>query len=87
MQPIDDAWPALRARLDARAHELAEEVRRYPAPIARCDEQLPALLAERSRMRELARRAAELETSKPSMPPGEWLAAASGLLHEADLDP
>lgn len=61
MDAIDDAWRALRERLEARARELADEVRHYPGPIARCDDQLPALLAERSRALKLARLAAELE--------------------------
>jgi hypothetical protein len=33
-----------------RIEELSEEIRRYPTPIARCDEQLTALLDERSRL-------------------------------------
>lgn len=64
METIDDAWRALRARLEARAAELAEEVRHYPGPIARCDDQLPALLAERTRAAELARLAARLEDER-----------------------
>ena len=31
-----------------RIAELSEEIRNYPTPIARCDEQLTALLEERS---------------------------------------
>jgi hypothetical protein len=33
-----------------RIAELSEEIRRYPGPIARCDEHLPALLEERARL-------------------------------------
>jgi chorismate mutase len=36
--------------LERRIAELSEEIRRYPTPIARCDEQLAALLEERSRL-------------------------------------
>ena len=36
--------------LEKRIAELSEEIRRYPGPIARCDQQLPALLEERSRL-------------------------------------
>jgi hypothetical protein len=36
--------------LERRIAELSEEIRRYPGPIARCDEHLPALLEERSRL-------------------------------------
>ena len=33
-----------------RIDELSEEIRNYPTPIARCDEQLTALIEERSRL-------------------------------------
>jgi hypothetical protein len=36
--------------LEKRVAELSEEIRNYPGPIARCDEQLPALLEERARL-------------------------------------
>jgi hypothetical protein len=46
----------MSAWLERRLAELSAEIRRYPGPIARCDEQLPALLEERSRL------SAELQT-------------------------
>jgi hypothetical protein len=36
--------------LEQRIAELSAEIRSYPTPIARCDEQLTALLDERSRL-------------------------------------
>ena len=36
--------------LQKRLAELSLEIRNYPTPIARCDEQLAALLEERSRL-------------------------------------
>ena len=33
-----------------RIQELSEQIRRYPGPIARCDEHLAALLEERYRL-------------------------------------
>jgi hypothetical protein len=36
--------------LGKRIAELSEEIRHYPTPIARCDEQLTALIDERSRL-------------------------------------
>jgi hypothetical protein len=33
-----------------RLEELNAEIRSYPGPIARCDQQLPALLEERSKI-------------------------------------
>jgi len=34
--------------VEERIAELSEEIRHYPTPIARCDEQLSALIEERS---------------------------------------
>ena len=36
--------------IERRIEELSREIRAYPGPIARCDEQLTALLDERSRL-------------------------------------
>jgi hypothetical protein len=38
----------MRADLQRRIDQLSEEIRHYPTPIARCDEQLSALIEERS---------------------------------------
>ncbi|OGA07922.1 MAG: hypothetical protein A3D95_03030 [Betaproteobacteria bacterium RIFCSPHIGHO2_12_FULL_69_13] len=40
----------MRIGLERRISELSREIRHYPTPIARCDEQLAALLEERSRL-------------------------------------
>ncbi len=40
----------MRIGLERRIFELSREIRHYPTPIARCDEQLAALLEERSRL-------------------------------------
>jgi hypothetical protein len=40
----------MSAWAEQRIAELSEEIRRYPGPIARCDEHLPALLEERARL-------------------------------------
>jgi len=37
-----------RAEIQERVAALSEEIRSYPTPIARCDEQLTALIEERS---------------------------------------
>jgi hypothetical protein len=42
------AWSELKIYLDRRSKELSEEVRNYPTPIARCDEQLTKLIEQRS---------------------------------------
>jgi hypothetical protein len=41
------------AEIARRLGELAEEIRCYPGPIARCDEHLPALLQERTMLKQL----------------------------------
>jgi hypothetical protein len=40
----------MNASLEKRIQELSAEIRNYPTPIARCDEQLSALLEERARL-------------------------------------
>jgi hypothetical protein len=40
----------MNASLNQRIEELSAEIRNYPTPIARCDEQLAALLEERARL-------------------------------------
>jgi hypothetical protein len=41
-----------RLLLERKFAELCAQVREYPTPIARCDEQLAALIEERSRVLE-----------------------------------
>ena len=40
----------MNADLERRIAELNAEIRHYPTPIARCDEQLTGLIEERSRL-------------------------------------
>ena len=40
----------MATELDAKIAELSDEIRRYPTPIARCDEQLTELLERRARL-------------------------------------
>ena len=40
----------MSAWIEQRIVQLSEEIRRYPGPIARCDQHLPALLEERARL-------------------------------------
>jgi chorismate mutase len=50
----------MSADLERRIAALSAEIRHYPTPIARCDEQLTQLLEERARlMAELEARAAQ----------------------------
>ena len=84
MEATGTALETLRARLEARARELADEVSRYPSPIARCDDQLPGLIEARTRTLALARRAAELEREKARLPEAEWRARVGELAAEAE---
>lgn len=52
--------------LARRIDELSEEIRHYPTPIARCDEQLAALIEERARL------LAELARPPGCTPEGIW---------------
>jgi hypothetical protein len=53
---IDALCGTLRDYLEKKAAALNEEVRNYPSPIARCDDQLTGLLESRARtLRELER--------------------------------
>ncbi len=45
---IAQVCSALRSHLEARTRQLSDEIRRYPTPIARCDEQLPKLIEQRA---------------------------------------
>jgi len=40
----------MKARLERRIAELSREIRSYPTPVARCDEQLTGLIEERARL-------------------------------------
>ena len=40
----------MSTELDAKIARLSDEIRRYPTPIARCDEQLTELLERRARL-------------------------------------
>ena len=44
------ARPASREELEQRVSALSGEIRNYPTPIARCDEQLTGLIEERARL-------------------------------------
>ena len=49
-----------------RIEELSAEIRAYPTPIARCDEQLTALIEERARLLN------ELQKPSGCTPEGTW---------------
>lgn len=48
LDPVVAAWSELKIYLDRRSKKLSDEVRNYPTPIARCDEQLTKLIELRA---------------------------------------
>jgi len=60
----------MRPELERRIAELSREIREYPTPIARCDEQLSGLIEERGT---LLQRLAELDARAGGCTPlGIW---------------
>lgn len=60
----------MRAELVNRIEQLSLEIRHYPTPIARCDEQLAGLLEERSGLLLLLSR--DQEPAGGCTPEGVW---------------
>ncbi len=56
-----EAARTLVAALERRVAGLSEEVRGYPGPIARCDDQLLALIERRNRVQEALAAARRLQ--------------------------
>ena len=55
-----------RDELRLRLAQLSDEIRHYPTPIARCDEQLAALIEDRARL------LSELQKPSGCTPEGIW---------------
>ena len=70
-QSAADLWTELRRHLERRSSELNAEIRAYPSPIARCDDQLPKLLEQRARAVRLLHAAIELDA--PPAASATWL--------------
>jgi len=60
----------MKQELELRIAALSAEIRNYPTPIARCDEQLPALLEERA---ELISRLRDLQEKSSCSPLALWI--------------
>jgi hypothetical protein len=58
----------MRPDLERRIAELSAEIRNYPTPIARCDEQLTALIEERTRLLSLLEK-----RQNPCTPESIWV--------------
>jgi hypothetical protein len=59
----------MSADLERRIAALSLEIRHYPTPIARCDEQLTGLIEERARLRA---RLDKLEAEPRCGPEAQW---------------
>ena len=63
----------MSTELDAKIAELSDEIRRYPTPIARCDEQLTELLERRLRLLAEKSRVAVRTTTPGCSPDTIWI--------------
>jgi len=59
----------MSADLERRIAELSLEIRHYPTPIARCDEQLTGLIEERAQLRA---RLNDLQSEPRCGPEAQW---------------
>ena len=58
---LQHAWSELALGLTARFQALSDEMRAYPTPIARCDEQLTRLIEQRDAVRTELERIADVD--------------------------
>src|SRR5437773_6651877 len=77
---IIECWSELERYLERRSRELNAEVRGYPTPIARCDDQLPKLLEQRARANEQLQLARAADATAPSIWSDPWLEARRQVL-------
>lgn len=77
------AWLELKAHLELRCRELSDEIRSYPTPIARCDEQLTGLIERRARAIEHLKRFIDSDPRQPGKPEPDWRARLESYLAES----
>ena len=63
----------MSTELDAKIEQLSDEIRRYPTPIARCDEQLTELLQRRARLLAEKAGAAARTAARGCSPDNIWI--------------
>ncbi len=80
LDPVIDCWSELERYLERRSRELNAEVRGYPRPIARCDDQLPKLLEQRARANEQLQLARAADAAAPNIWSDPWLEARRQVL-------
>jgi hypothetical protein len=77
------AWAELRSHLERRSRELNEEVRHYPTPIARCDEQLTKLIEQRTSTAHSLKLVIDAGPAPADRGDRRWLAALEAFIAEA----
>ena len=91
-QSVGVIWIGLGEYLADRFRQLNDEIRHYPTPIARCDDQLPKLIEQRDHVRAELERMRAIEASFSGMgapTPAEierFLDAAPPADDETELD-
>jgi hypothetical protein len=78
--PLIAAWSELKSYLEHRSRELNEEVRNYPTPIARCDEQLTKLIEQRTRAISTLKLVIDAGPARAGPADQRWLAALDALI-------
>ncbi len=63
----------MSTELDAMIVRLSDEIRSYPTPIARCDEQLTGLIERRAALLAERERASQLPTTPGCSPDTIWI--------------
>ena len=66
VDPVARIWDELKRHLEQRSKDLSAEVRRYPTPIAHCDDQLPKLIAQRDHAIRQLRLMAAIDPAAPT---------------------
>lgn len=83
---VDEAWRLLYDALEARSRAMLEEVRRYPTPIARCDEQLTQAIEDRDAAFRLLKAATEIDALRCTSPRAAWRERAAGFVASLEAD-
>lgn len=83
LDPLIAAWSELRGYLEQRSRELNEEVRNYPTPIARCDEQLTKLIEQRTRAINNLTIVIDATPTPAGRGDGRWLASLDAFIADS----
>jgi hypothetical protein len=79
-------WAELKRHLSERSRALKDEVRNYPTPIARCDEQLTKLLEQRDRAVATIELIRDLDAATANANREAWLSALGAFLAQSAPD-